>query len=114
MHSQKFVRDSIGVALSQYLARAMLLVRGLVSASALGPAGYGVWNALNLILDYGTYASLGSLLGLDLRLPAASLEADPSRARRMLQGTWSIVWIGWLAFAVILAGLLVWRPRAFA
>jgi O-antigen/teichoic acid export membrane protein len=114
MRTRKLVRDWLGVALSQYLARAMLLVRGLVSASALGPAGYGGWNALNLILDYGTYASLGALQGLDLRLPAASLEADPSRAQRLVRGTWSVMWIGWLAFAVILGASLVFSPHAFA
>jgi len=112
MSSRKLVRDWMGVAAGQYLARAMLLVRGLVSASTLGPAGFGGWNALNLILDYGTYASLGSLQGLDLRLPAASLETDPARSQRLLRGTWSVVWVGWLAFATILGLTLLFAPRA--
>src|SRR6185295_4788707 len=90
----------------------MLLVRGLVAASALGPAGYGSWNALNLVLDYGTYASLGSLQGLDLRLPAAVLEPDPGRARRLLSGTWSVIGAGWFLFAVGLSIVLLLDPHA--
>jgi len=63
MHPRKLVRDSLGVALSSYLARLALLVRGVVAAAVLGPRGYGGWNALNLILDYGSYATCGALQG---------------------------------------------------
>ena len=65
------VRHSLGLAFSQYLSRLVLLVRAAASAAALGPAGFGAWNALNLILDYGWYAPLGALQGLDLGLPPA-------------------------------------------
>jgi len=34
-------RASAGFALSQYLARAVVLVRGVLAASVLGPLGYG-------------------------------------------------------------------------
>ena len=53
MPARKGVRDILAVALGQYLARAVLLLRGLVTAGVLGPRGAGSWNALNLVLDYG-------------------------------------------------------------
>src|SRR5207247_978784 len=50
------IRDALAMASSQYASRAALLVRGLAAAAALGPHGYGGWNALNLIFDYGAYS----------------------------------------------------------
>ena len=76
-----FIRQSLGVASSQYLARAVLLVRGLVAAAALGPVAFGAWNALTLILDYGSYASLGAIQGLDLVLPPLRRSAARRRWR---------------------------------
>ncbi|HEY6865866.1 MAG TPA: hypothetical protein VI792_01340, partial [Candidatus Eisenbacteria bacterium] len=108
MHTRKLVRDSLGLALSSYLARAVLLVRGVVAAAALGPRGYGGWNALNLILDYGSYATLGALNGLDLELPAAVAGVvgprDPEPARRLLAGAWSVVVLGGVLLSAVVVG----------
>ena len=94
-----FIRDSAGLAASQYVARAILLARGVAAAAALGPAGFGAWNALNLILDYGAYASLGAIQGLDLVLPAAAARGETESARRAMRGGWWITLAGALAFA---------------
>lgn len=110
MHPRKLIRDVFGVALSQYVARAILLVRGVVAAAALGPLGYGGWNAINLVLDYGAYASAGVLQGLDVRLPAAA--GDRERSRALLSGAWSIVWWGGMAFAIALVVYLATGERA--
>ncbi len=100
LHSRTLVRDSLATALSQYVARIALLLRGLVAAAALGPLGYGAWNALNLLLDYGTYASAGALQGLDLELPPAAARADRARARRVMAGAWAVVLLGGGLFAL--------------
>ena len=110
MHPRKFVRDWLGLALSNYLARGMLLLRGVMAAAALGPGGYGSWNALNLILDYGGYAPAGALEGLDLELPAAVAgqpgPALPSEAWHLLAGAWTIVTLGGALLAVAVALVL--------
>jgi O-antigen/teichoic acid export membrane protein len=109
--SQRFVRDTLGLAVSQYLARGILLARGVLAAIALGPAGFGQWNALNLILDYGGYASSGALQGLDLRLPAPTAQGDVGEARRLLAGAWTMVLVGGTLFALLLvAALASGRP----
>ncbi len=109
--SQRFVRDTLGLAVSQYMARGVLLARGLLAAIALGPAGFGQWNALNLILDYGGYASGGALQGLDLRLPAPTARGETEEARRLLAGAWTMVLAGGALFALLLvAALASGRP----
>ena len=109
--SQRFVRDTLGLAVSQYVARGVLLARGVLAALALGPAGFGQWNALNLILDYGGYAPGGALQGLDLRLPAPTARGDAAEARRLLAGAWGMVLAGGALFALLLvAALASGRP----
>ena len=114
MHPRKFVRDSLATALSQYLARVALLLRAVVAAAALGPLGYGAWNALNLLLDYGAYASCGALQGLDLRLPSAAARGDRAEARRVMAGAWSVVAIGGAVFALATALFLASGYRRIA
>src|SRR2546426_769750 len=80
------IRDALAMASSQYASRAALLVRGLAAAAVLGPHGYGGWNALNLIFDYGAYSPGGALHGLDLELPPAVAQGDGARQRRLMAG----------------------------
>lgn len=95
------LRASAGIALSQYLARAVVLVRGVVAASALGPLGFGGWNALNLILDYGYFAPAGALQGLDLKLPASVTRADAPGARAEMGGAWAVTLLGAIGFSAL-------------
>ncbi len=83
MHPRKFVRDSVGFAFSQYLVRLLNLVRGLVAARMLGPAGYGAWSALMLLFDYGACATLGTYQGLDQAVPARIVDGDARRLERV-------------------------------
>ncbi|HKQ57682.1 MAG TPA: hypothetical protein VJY35_07420, partial [Candidatus Eisenbacteria bacterium] len=100
MHARTFLRDALGTALSQYVARAAVLLRGVVAAAALGPLGYGAWNALNLLLDYGTYTSAGALQGMDLELPPAAERGDRARGARLMAGAWSVVIAGATLFTL--------------
>lgn len=103
--ARRFLEDSLALALSQYLSRAILLARGLAAAVALGPAGLGGWNALSLVLDYGAYASVGALQGLDLELPAAVQRGDRERERRLLTGAaWAVALGGALLSLIVLSG----------
>ena len=66
----KFTRDSLGLAFTQYLVRAMSMGRGFVAAKLLDPMAFGAWNALQLMMDYGALAPLGTQQGLDQMVPA--------------------------------------------
>jgi O-antigen/teichoic acid export membrane protein len=76
---RKFVRDSLGFAISQYVMRALSTLRGLLAARLLGPAGYGDWNAIMLLMDYGTNAHSCTLAGLDQAVPARIVDGDEAR-----------------------------------
>jgi len=114
MSRAQFLRDAAVTAIGQYAARAVLLARGVVAMVVLRPAGFGSWNALGLVLDYGGYATAGVLQGLDLRLPPAVARGDAGRARREMAGAWSVVLLGGLLFAVVLGVYLATGARALS
>lgn len=105
MHPRKFIRDSVGYAFTQYLVRAGLMLRGIVAAKLLGPQQYGAWNALQLMMEYGLFAPLGTQQGLDQAVPARLVGGDgPALDRLKRAGFFNIVALT-LFFA---AGCLVW------
>lgn len=83
MHARKFIRDSLGYAVSQYLVRFLTTLRGLLAARLLGPGGYGSWNALMLIMDYGINAHSITFAGLDQAVPARIVDGDQALLTRV-------------------------------
>jgi O-antigen/teichoic acid export membrane protein len=73
---RRLVRDSIGFAAAQFAVRAAMIVRTIVAARLLGPHVFGAWNALQLVMDYGALAPLGTQQGLDQRVPRRIAEKD--------------------------------------
>ena len=79
---RKTTRDSVGLAITQYAVRAMSMARNFVAAKLLDPASFGAWNALQLMMDYGAIAPLGTQQGLDQMVPARIVEGDAERLSR--------------------------------
>lgn len=101
MHPRKFVRDAIGFASSQYVVRFLATLRGLIAARVLGPAGYGAWNALMLVVDYGLYAPLGTFQGLDQAVPARIVDGDAHRLDRVKRAGLFNVIVSTILFATL-------------
>ena len=83
MHPRRFVRDSIAYATAQYVYRLLLMARGLVGARLLGPAAFGAWNAIQLVMDYGLLATLGTFQGLDQTVPPRIVDGDLAALDRL-------------------------------
>lgn len=79
---RKTTRDSLALAITQYAVRAMSMARNFVAAKLLDPTSYGAWNALQLMMDYGAIAPLGTQQGLDQMVPARIVEGDAERLAR--------------------------------
>ena len=80
---RKFTRDSLGLAFTQYLVRAISMARSFIAARILDPTSFGAWNALQLMMDYGALAPLGTQQGLDQLVPARLVEGDAERTTRL-------------------------------
>jgi O-antigen/teichoic acid export membrane protein len=110
----RFVRDTAGFAISQYLSRFVQLFRGVVAARLLGPAAYGSWNALLLVLDYGILSQLGLQQGLDQEIPGALTRGNEAETRRLKTGGVAGMIALWIVFALCVVAYLLIRPRRFA
>ena len=99
--SQQFTRDSLGLAFTQYLVRAMSMARGFVAAKMLDPMSFGAWNALQLMMDYGSLAPFGTQQGLDQSIPARLVEGDAARTARVKRAALFNVLVFSLLFAAL-------------
>jgi O-antigen/teichoic acid export membrane protein len=100
---RQWIRDSVRFALTQYVVRAVLLLRGVIGARMLGPEGYGAWNALVLIMDYALSAPFGTQQGLDQTVPARIVQADAARLERAKRaGLFNILVLTLVFSAVVL------------
>ena len=114
MTPKKFVRDTAGIALSQYLSRFVQMFRGLIAARVLGPAAYGSWNALLLVVDYGLLTQLGLQQGLDQEVPASLAKDPPERTDQLKRGGISGMIALWILFAIGVVVYLLIQPRRLA
>jgi polysaccharide transporter, PST family len=110
VHPRKFIRDSIGFVASQYVIRALLIVRGVVGMRLLGPLGYGAWNAIQLMMDYGGLATLGTQQGLDQTVPARILENDQERLDRLKRAGLFNVLVSSLVFVGLCLAYMAAKP----
>ena len=76
---QKLTRDSLGLAFTQYAVRAISMARSFLAAKVLDPVSFGAWNALQLMMDYGALAPLGTQQGLDQLVTVRLVEGDAQR-----------------------------------
>ncbi len=84
MPPRNFLRDSLGFAVAQYVIRVLLMVRAVVAVRLLGPLPDGAWNALQLVMDYGTtLPPMGTQRRIDQAVPARIIEGDPDRLARL-------------------------------
>ncbi len=115
MHPRKLVRDSVGFAATQYVVRAALMLRGIIAMRLMGPLSYGAWNAITLLLDYGTLAPLSTQQGLDQAVPPRIVAGDPVRLERIKRaGLFNIVTLTALFAAGSLFYLLGSQGRILA
>ena len=101
---RRTTRDSVGLAVTQYAVRAVSMARNFVAAKLLDPTSYGAWNALQLMMDYGAIAPLGTQQGLDQLVPARVVEGDAERLSRLKRAAMFNVIVLTMLFTVFVLG----------
>lgn len=108
MPRRKFLRELFGFAATQYVVRAVMMVRGILAARLLGPQAYGAWNALQIMMDYGAFASSGTLQGLDQMVPSRLVAQDSEGANRIKRAALANILF---ATALFSAGCVLWASK---
>lgn len=102
-----WVREFIGFGSSTVLDQGARLIASLVVAGLLGPATWGVWYLLNLVLQYGGMVHLGALNGMNREVPAAIGRGDPARADRIGAAALGFTLVSYAVATSVLMVLLV-------
>ena len=98
----RILRDTIGYSGSAVFAQALGLVAGFWIARLLGPADFGVWNAVSLVLAYGAYVEFGVLSAMGRDLPYYLGQRNTEHALRLEGGArWATI-----AGAILAAGFV--------
>ncbi|MDP3938391.1 MAG: oligosaccharide flippase family protein [Deltaproteobacteria bacterium] len=100
------------VGSSIYLTRVFYMIRGIVTARFLGPADYGVWGSLGILLSYSNLAPLGSAEAVGREIPYYTQRGEEARARSTKELAFSFnLYASLLASFAILAYALVHRAH---
>ncbi|MGF1573070.1 MAG: lipopolysaccharide biosynthesis protein [Sumerlaeia bacterium] len=95
--NRKLVSDTTKVTGAVGLAYLINLIGGLFIAHILGASRYGVWKAVQLVMEYTAYSNLGSNHGIDRQCPALVSANQNSQYKRLLSTS--------ITFSLILSGL---------
>jgi O-antigen/teichoic acid export membrane protein len=104
VHPRKSIRDLFTLAGSQYLVRILLIARGFIAARLLGPAAYGAWNAVVLVIEYGAQSQLGSLQGLDQTVPGRIVDQDRRGLDQIKRAALFNILLGGALYALLCLG----------
>src|SRR5690554_5931568 len=86
-----FLRESILFSGSNGLEQGSRLLSNLAVAGILGPAAWGAWYILNLVLRYGSLFHLGAVNGLNREVPAALGRGSEQEAANIQESALGIV-----------------------
>jgi O-antigen/teichoic acid export membrane protein len=76
----QIIRDIFSYSASAIVSQALGLIAGFWVARLLGPADFGVWNAVSLVLVYGAYLEFGALSAMGRDLPFYHGKRDVEKA----------------------------------
>jgi O-antigen/teichoic acid export membrane protein len=106
----RVLRRVLVYSASRGVTEGLLGVRGVVLAALLGPAAFGIWALLRLVMRYATLVGLSVFRGLELEL-LAGRAAKPDDAPARVALGYVLCATGTLAAAAIVASVLIHNPR---
>ena len=80
-HEKEIIRDTSIFTIARYAAYFFTILTGLVIAKVLGPASFGVYSALMLIVTYSRYSHLGLLPAMTKKVPFYKGKKEYKKAR---------------------------------
>lgn len=110
----RLFREFVLYGSSTVLYQASRFIVLLVIASVLGPRSFGIWNLINLVLVYGTYAHLGVANGMNRDVPLFKGRGDASRVKEVRAVSAGFISLSSLVIATFLVLLAPYFVQPFA
>lgn len=98
-----FLRESALFGGSTILEQGARLLTGLVAAAMLGPATWGSWYLLNLVLRYGALIHLGAINGMNREVPSARGRGDEEAADELRRSALGFTLLSYALLTLLLA-----------
>lgn len=99
---RSLIADVFRVTGSTFLGQAVGFVAFLVMARQLGPAVYGEWQTLQILVPYLGFVAIGSIQGLHRELPILRGRGDTEQAEHVIQATFSFAGLTSLIASLLL------------
>lgn len=110
---QEIIRDASIFSAGTYISQGMSFVRGFLNARMLGPALYGLWSGLNIILDYSAYVHIGALNGMNVDVPYQKGSGSENNITKARNSAFTICLINSIIFSSVLLviSIFLWRKN---
>ncbi len=108
-HEKEIIRDTSIFTVARYAAYFFTILTGLVIARVLGPASFGVYSALMLIVTYSQYSHLGLLPAMTKKVPfyRGKKEYDKARETENIAFSGAMIIIILISLTLIIASFFI-------
>jgi len=108
-NEKEIIRDTSVLTVSRYTAYFFTILAGLVIAKMLGPASFGVYSALMLIVIYSQYSHLGLLPAMIKKVPFYNGKKEYNKTKEIENIVFSgmIIIIFFISLALIIASFFI-------
>jgi len=108
-HEKEIIRDTSIFTVARYSAYFFTILTGLVIAKVLGPASFGVYSALMLIVTYSKYSHLGLLFAMTKKVPFYNGKKKYKEAKEVKNITFSgsLIIILFISLALIIGSFFI-------
>jgi O-antigen/teichoic acid export membrane protein len=102
---RQILKETTFYTLTNYLIKVMLVGRGLMIASVLGPTTFGFWTVLKNIQECASFSGLGASNAMARRIPLNEARVGAKESAELQRHT--LLWI-LIVSLLVMAGMLVW------
>lgn len=103
-NEKEIIRDTSIFTIAKYSAYFFTILSGLVIAKVLGPAAFGVFSALTLIVNYSQYSHLGLMTAMVKKVPFYNGKKEYNKAKETKDIVFSVTII---TIILISIGLII-------
>jgi len=110
-YEKEIIRDTSVFILTKYISYFFTILSGLVIAKVLGPAAFGVFSALMLIVNYSQYSHLGLFPAMLKKIPFYRGKKEYNRAQKTEDIAFSgaMIIIIFISLVLIIASFFITR-----
>ncbi|MBN1493513.1 MAG: oligosaccharide flippase family protein [Candidatus Omnitrophica bacterium] len=104
----RIIKETAAFSGANYFAQGLLMIRGFIIASVLGPALYGIWTIYRTFLSSAHFLSLGTTSAMVRQVPLEEGRGNHAAREKMQQATfaWNVLSCGVVSVILLVLSFL--------